>query len=75
MNIYEWVQLKRSSTCLSSWPRPPTPQIDYHLIKFGMSNGRYEAYFGLAKTLDDVLQALTIKFSLGFVHVKMRWFG
>ena len=57
LDIYDWDSLKETSKLLSSWPKPPPPKIDYHLIRFCITNCWSEAYCGVAKTLNAVKEA------------------
>lgn len=71
LDIDEWQHLVQTSKCFRSWPQPPPPVIDYHIIQFCLSSySPYSpprrnqnsvqpgsTYFGLAKSLNGVLDA------------------
>ena len=57
MDIYDWGNVQKTSKLFSSWPKPPPPKIDYHLISFCITDRRNFAYCGVAKTLNAVKDA------------------
>lgn len=57
ITIDDWLSIRKTCKCLTSFPKPPSPQIDYHLIRFSISDWRYSDYHGLAKTLPAVVEA------------------
>ena len=57
MDIFQWGLLKQTRKQFVSWPKPPPPPLEYHLITFKIHNGYNNAYYGVAKTLPAVLEA------------------
>ena len=57
MDIYDWGNVQKTSKLFSSWPKPPPPKIDYHLIRFCITDLRNGSYCGVAKTLNSVKDA------------------
>jgi len=76
IDIYQWTLLKQTSKCLTSWPKPPPPPFEYHLIMFCFSDGFSTAFFGFSKSLSAVLEAFksmdannTNIISFQFIHI------
>jgi len=63
LDIHQWEFLKCSCKLFSSWPKPPPPHVEYHLIKFYFYSkndlSHSLGYCGVAKTLADVVDACT----------------
>lgn len=57
MDIYDWGNMKQTGKSFKTWPKPPPPSIDYHLIMFILSDAFAVAYVGFATTLSGVLEA------------------
>lgn len=79
ITIDDWLSITRTCKCLASFPKPPSPQVDYHLIRFSISDGWMVDHSGLAKTLPAVLEAYRFMpsrnealtyLSCEFIHIK-----
>ena len=56
MDYNEWRTLLKSNEAFTTWPAPPPPPIEYHLIKFCLSD-YYSGFVRFSKDFPSVVEA------------------